>query len=163
MQFIRCTGKYECRGSRRKPGETALQVQPANKSLGVVIRSAIWLGKGKAKAITATASIESQLENTKTEQAAKNKKSAKPLTSEIRTDVDKSEPEQKEKPIPSLVADAENEEDKALLPATPAPEKPASLVEAEIKTLGDAEELVITLGIDAIASEDWIKTRTMPS
>ncbi len=130
----------------RKPGETALQVQPANKSLGVVIRSAVWLGKGKAKIITT--SVESQLENTKTEQATKNKKTAKPLASEIRTDVDKSEPEQKKKPIPSLVADAENEENnnKELLPATPAPEKPASLVEAEIKTLGDAEELVITLG-----------------
>ena len=104
----------------------ALQIQPANKSLGVAIRSAIWLGKGQAKVITATASVESQLENTKTESATKNKKVTKP--------------------IPSLVADVENEEDKALLPATPASEKPASLVEAEIKTLGDAEELVITLG-----------------
>jgi DNA primase catalytic core len=102
----------------------ALQVQPANKSLGVVIRSAVWLGKGKAKMIIA--SVKPQLENIKTEPATKNKKVTNP--------------------IPSLVADVENEEDKALLPATPAPEKPASLVEAEIKTLGDMEELVITLG-----------------
>ena len=32
--------------------EYALQVQPASKSLGVVIRSAQWMGKGKAKPIT---------------------------------------------------------------------------------------------------------------
>ena len=52
-------------------------------------------------------------------------------------------PEQNSNPIPSLAAKAESKEP---LPATPAPEKPASLVEAEIKTFGDAEELVITLG-----------------
>ncbi|MCP4474739.1 MAG: toprim domain-containing protein [Gammaproteobacteria bacterium] len=34
--------------------EFALQVQPANKSLGVAIRSAIWLGKGKAPERPAT-------------------------------------------------------------------------------------------------------------
>ena len=124
----------------------ALQVQPANKSLGVVIRSAVWLGKGQAKAITATASVESQLENTKTEKATKNKKTAKSLALETRTDVDKSEHEPKEKPIPSLATKVENKENREPLPATPAPEKPASLVEAKIKTLGDAEELVITLG-----------------
>ena len=33
----------------------ACQVQPATKSLGVVIRSAIWLGKGKAKPVTSEA------------------------------------------------------------------------------------------------------------
>jgi len=35
----------------------ALHVQPAEKSLGVVIRSAIWLGKGKAPAITSTPDV----------------------------------------------------------------------------------------------------------
>ncbi len=117
----------------------ALQVQPANKSLGVVIRSAVWQGKGKEKMITA--SVEPQLENTKTEQATKNKKSAKPLSPK---DID--EAESKDKSIPFLVADVENKEDKEQPPATAIPEKPAPLVETEIKTLGDAEELVITLG-----------------
>lgn len=32
----------------REPGVTAVQVTPANKSLGVVIRSAVWLGSGEA-------------------------------------------------------------------------------------------------------------------
>jgi len=124
----------------------ALQVQPASKSLGVVIRSAVWLGKGKSKVITT--SVEPQLENTKTEQAAKNKKSTKPLSPETRTDVDKHESKQKDKPIPSLVANAEDEKgnNEELLSATPVPEKPGSLVEAEIKLLGDLEELVITMG-----------------
>ena len=40
--------------------EYACQVQPATKSLGVVIRSAIWLGKGKAKPITTEALDERQ-------------------------------------------------------------------------------------------------------
>jgi DNA primase catalytic core len=100
----------------------ALQVQPANKSLGVVIRSAVWLGKGKAKVITASTVPQQEDKNTK--------QATKKVT----------------KPIPSLVADVENKEDKALLHATPTPETPASLVEAETKILGDAEELVITLG-----------------
>lgn len=35
--------------------EYALQVKPASKSLGVVIRSAVWLGKGAAKPVTTEA------------------------------------------------------------------------------------------------------------
>ena len=35
--------------------EYALQVKPASKSLAVVIRSAVWLGKGKAKPVTTNA------------------------------------------------------------------------------------------------------------
>lgn len=35
--------------------EYALQVKPASKSLGVVIRSAVWLGKGEAKPVTSEA------------------------------------------------------------------------------------------------------------
>jgi DNA primase catalytic core len=125
----------------------ALQVQPANKSLGVVIRSAIWLGKGQGKTITSTASVEPQLENTKTEQAAKNKKSAKPSASETKTNLEsESESEQNSNPIPSLAAKIEDEAVVESIVATPVPAKPVSLVEAEIKTLGDAEELVITLG-----------------
>ncbi len=117
----------------------ALQVQPASKSLGVAIRSAVWLGKGKAKAITASSSA--QIENTET--AAKDKKVTQANLSDIETVV---EPEPKDKSIPSLVADTESEVENELIVATPVPETPASLVEAETKILGDAEELVITLG-----------------
>jgi hypothetical protein len=38
--------------------EYATKVQPATKSLGVVIRAAQWLGKGQAKAITTEATVE---------------------------------------------------------------------------------------------------------
>ena len=45
--------------------EYALHVQPAMKSLGVVIRSAIWLGKGKAPELsTDTMSVEIETANT---------------------------------------------------------------------------------------------------
>jgi len=128
----------------------ALQVQPANKSLGVVIRSAVWLGKAKAKTKAITTSVTPQLENTKKEQVTKNKKSTKSLVLDAKTDLDlesKSEPEQNSNPIPFLATKIEN---KAIaeesIVATPVPEKPAPLVEAEIKTLGDTEELVINLG-----------------
>ncbi len=51
--------------------EYALQVQPASKSLGVVIRSAVWLGKGKAPEIKTTAKEEIIIEtNTSTSLAA---------------------------------------------------------------------------------------------
>ncbi len=133
----------------------ALQVQPASKSLGVAIRSAVWTGKGKARAITTSEIADSgneladregaaAPESQQTKIATKNKKTTKPLSPEIRTDVDKPEPE--DNAIPSLAAKTENEAVKEeSIVATPVPAKPASLVEAEIKTLGDAEELVITL------------------
>ncbi len=121
----------------------ALQVQPASKCLGVVIRSAVWLGKGKSQTITT--SDTSQQENTPAKKATKNKKLTKPLALETKTDLE-SEPENNA--IASLAVKIENEavaEEESIV-ATPVPEKPASTVEAEIKTLGDAEELVITLG-----------------
>ena len=132
--------------------EYAQQVQPAAKSLGVVIRSAVWLGKGKAQAITFSeithsdnerTDKETLLENHQAKTATKNKKTTTPPPSLVLDTETKLEPEPKDKPIPSLAANEENEE---TLPATPEPEKPASLIEAEIKTLGDMEELVITLG-----------------
>ena len=120
----------------------ALQVQPASKSLGVAIRSAVWLGKGKSQMITT--SSEPQQENTPAKKATKNKKVTKSLALETKTDLE-SEPENNA--IPSLAAKIENEAvAEESIVATPVPEKPAPLVEAEIKTLGDMEELVITLG-----------------
>ena len=66
----------------------ALQVQPANKSLGVVIRSAVWLGKGKSQAITTSGIADSDNkspdketppESHQTKTATKNKKVTNPL------------------------------------------------------------------------------------
>ena len=43
--------------------EYALQVTPASKSLGVVIRSAVWMGTGKARKITTTTKEEVAINN----------------------------------------------------------------------------------------------------
>ena len=50
--------------------EYALQVTPASKSLGVVIRSAQWLGKGKAKTITTQGMESDSLEGRVMERAS---------------------------------------------------------------------------------------------
>jgi len=109
--------------------EYALQVKPAAKSLGVAIRSAIWLGKGKTKPVTteamSTESIPVELES---------------LPPELDTTSDS---ELKDKPLPSLAAKRKID---PALPATPVPAAPNPVIDAEIKTLGDAEELIITLG-----------------
>ena len=78
--------------------EYALQVTPATKSLGVVIRSAVWLGNGRAAPVTTEAMTPI----------------AGPV-SEVR------EPE----PVPSLIADPELGTAPAL-PATPLPAPPHS-------------------------------------
>jgi DNA primase len=41
--------------------EYALQVQPADKSLGIAIRNATWLGKGKSLVITSVGAVSSSL------------------------------------------------------------------------------------------------------
>ena len=85
--------------------EYALEVQPASKSLGVVIRSAEWLGTGKKKAITTT-----------------------PIST---NDVTVKEALIKEK-INPLVAEQENIIEKPLL-ATPTPDAPKDTTDADIK------------------------------
>ncbi|NOY15821.1 MAG: toprim domain-containing protein [Gammaproteobacteria bacterium] len=101
--------------------EYALQVRPASKSLGVVIRSAVWLGKGKAK--------------------------AKPVTTESTTDETTSvvvpessvpEPVTEEESTPSLVAEEPTEP----LPAAVVPEAPKATVAADVKD----NEIIIALG-----------------
>ena len=101
--------------------EYALQVQPANKSLGVVIRSAGWLGKGKEPAKA------TELESSETLQIQ--------AQSEIR-----------EQSLPPLVADLE-EVNEALepsepLPAAVIPEAPKPDIQAEVKE----DEVVIIFG-----------------
>ena len=110
--------------------EYAQQVQPAAKSLGVAIRSAVWLGKGKAKLVT---TANNAIETTPGLVAESSYQETEAVSV--------SEP--KAGSIPSLAAEAVVEQ---TLPATPIPEAPNPVIDAEIKTLGDAEELIITLG-----------------
>jgi len=107
----------------------ALQVQPATKSLGVVVRSAVWLGKGEApKKPNATAvDCESRPMPSIHKPATKNKN--------------------KNESIPPLVADLEDlatslESDDEPLPAAVIPDAPKVDVEAQIKD----EEVVMCFG-----------------
>jgi len=109
--------------------EYALQVKPATKSLGVAIRSAIWLGKGKDKPVT-----------TKTVAAESIPVESESLAPELDTT---SESEPKDTSLPSLAAKRKIDPP---LPATPVPPAPNPIIDAEIKTLGDREEFIVQRG-----------------
>ncbi len=96
--------------------EYALHVTPASKSLGVVIRSAVWLGKGKAPAKPATVAVATS----ETKDATKNENKI-------------------EEPHPSLAAVPEPVEP---LPASPIPPPPSAEIAAEVKD----DEVVIACG-----------------
>jgi len=125
--------------------EYALQVTPANKSLGVVIRSAQWLGKGKAKPVTTEAVTAESI----------------PLpVAEPESALPESEVEPESEPalesITPLAADAQGSTNTAgagsagavkektiePLPAAAVPPAPAPAVDAEVKD----NEVIITLG-----------------
>ena len=110
--------------------EYALQVTPASKSLGVVIRSAVWLGKGKAKPVTTKA--------VSGESKAMPIPEPEPTSPEVDATL---EPDVEPKPesIPPLAAKRENPEP---LPAAVVPPAPAPTVDAEIKD----QEILIPLG-----------------
>lgn len=103
----------------------ALEVQPAHKSLGVVIRSAQWLGKGDKKAITTTAvtGAESSPAKQQFEQQLKT------VSEQMKT---------LGKPLP-----VETSEPETVLPASPLPSMPATPdVSADVKE----HELVFHFG-----------------
>jgi DNA primase len=118
--------------------EYATKVQPATRSLGVVIRAAQWLGKGQAKAITTEATVE-----------------AAPATPLAPTTPPSPLPEAPPEPEPddeeeteellSLAAASAAKEDvaeavlpAAVIPAAPRPELPAEVSDQEITiALGD--------------------------
>lgn len=93
----------------------ACQVGPATKSLGVVIRSALWLGKGKAKPITTEALVSDD--------------PITPLVAELESVLDDTDemPTAIEEPEPVDVEVPEAE-----LPAAVVPEAPQAPVEAEV-------------------------------
>ena len=105
--------------------EYALQVTPASKSLGVVIRSAQWLGKGKAPVVT-TENIETDVidDDVVIEQRSPSCKSVDHNT-EIEIP-------------PSLVADSAE----VTLPAAAVPEAPKVDIPAEV----NEREVIIPLG-----------------
>lgn len=118
--------------------EYALQVHPASKSLGVVIRSAIWLGKGESKPVTIRA------------------------ISDESTPVLISAPEPES--LPSLAAKDETDE---LLPAAAVPPSPKSDVAADIKkeeviiVLGDRRYRI--RGLDKNLSLNQLKINVLVS
>jgi DNA primase catalytic core len=99
--------------------EYALKVQPAAKSLELVIRKAVWLGKGKAPAVaTSPAPIEAPPPPRSSEEAAKGKTDTEAdrvcdaTTSPASTDAESDEPSSPiaaspEPPLPSEPAPAE--------------------------------------------------------
>ncbi|MCP4044181.1 MAG: toprim domain-containing protein, partial [Gammaproteobacteria bacterium] len=95
---------------------TALQVQPATKALGVVIRSAQWMGSGKAKPITTQPDLEPA-----------------PIPEIV------AKPAESDEAHSFLVADTEPMEP---IPATVAPEPPKLTVPAKVTS----REIIITLG-----------------
>ena len=108
--------------------EYALHVKPATKSLGVVIRSAIWIGKGTAKPMTTEAVTGESIP------ILIPKSESSPQEPDIT-----SESELKEDPVPSLTAKVENHEP---LPAVVVPDIPKADIPAEISD----REIIIALG-----------------
>ncbi|HNP65858.1 MAG TPA: CHC2 zinc finger domain-containing protein, partial [Woeseiaceae bacterium] len=102
----------------------ACQVQPATKSLSIVIRSALWLGKGKAKPITT--------------EALTSDNAITPLVAELESVLDEADDVSTamEEPEP------ESPSDEPELPAAVVPTAPQPSVEAEVTDT----DIVITLG-----------------
>jgi DNA primase catalytic core len=115
--------------------EYALKVRPAEKSLGLAIRKAQWLGKGTSKPIT-TAVSSTAASSTITQ-------SAVPTSSDEVRDAGAANP--------SLAADAEDYSQSEMprlqpLPAQVIPDAPSARPAAECKTIGNEREHVLTLG-----------------
>jgi len=108
--------------------EYALQVTPASKSLGVVIRSAVWLGKGKAKPVTTQA--------VGYESTPATVSGPEPTLLESDTEP---EPDPEPESTPSLAAKEETHEP---LSAAVVPPAPAPMVDADVKD----NEVIIALG-----------------
>jgi len=108
--------------------EYAVQVTPASKSLGVVIRSAVWLGKGKAKPVT-TESVTGETVPVVLP------KSTPPVTDTM------PEPDNEAETVIPLAAKEEIIEPEPL-PATVVPEAPKSDIDADVKD----NEIIIALG-----------------
>jgi hypothetical protein len=103
--------------------EYALKVGPASKSLGVVIRSAQWLGKGAAKAIT-TAEVAPSVESV-------------PVTKLIECQTQVEEPSVPPMPVSAQMLDV-------ALPAQVMPTPPAAPPAPAVQSIGSEREYVIS-------------------
>ncbi len=128
--------------------EYALQVKPASKGLGVVIRSAVWLGKGDAQGRANTQSTRfAHGAGSVAGAGCAGATKAKPVTSEtvtaesIPVPIPESEPSPP-KSVTSLAAKAAKERTTEPLPAAVVPEAPMPTVAADVKD----NEVIITLG-----------------
>jgi DNA primase catalytic core len=120
----------------------ACQVRPATKSLGVVIRSAIWLGKGKAKPITAEALVSDD--------------PITPLVAELESVLDDTDD------APTEIEELEPELPAAVVPATSQPPVAAEVSETDIViTLGDRRYRI--RGLDKNLSFDVMKINLLVS
>ncbi len=97
----------------------ALQVKPASKSLGLVIRKAKWLGKGKANPLTTVDNIITH----------ETDEPLNPLVADVDLDLSEQtkEEQQQEQQAESITAE------ETLLPATPIPAPSSEDINAEIK------------------------------
>lgn len=117
----------------------AVQVTPATKSLGVVIRAAQWLGKGEAKPVTTQPT---PIETPTT--------APTPPSPSSSLSPSEPEPEEEEPPLPLAAEEAAKEEDDVdelpesnePLPAAVIPDAPRADVAAEVSE----QEVVIALG-----------------
>lgn len=127
----------------------ACQVSPATKSLSVVIRSALWLGKGKAKPITTEAlTSEALTSDGPITPLVADTASMLDDSADVPTEIDVEEPE------PELSA--------AVVPAAPQPPVEAEVSETDIViTLGDRRYRI--RGLDKNQSFDVMKINLLVS
>jgi len=117
--------------------EYARQVQPAAKSLGVLIRNAQWLGKGHAKPVN----TEMVTENSAMSVAATTEPPMEESLVQEPPDVEGMTPA----PVDSVTAVCPDVHT-APLPAAVIPPEPTPFVEPHTKSLGEHMELVFTFG-----------------
>ena len=117
--------------------EYARQVQPAAKSLGVLIRNAQWLGKGHAKPVN----TEMVTENPAMSVSVTTDQPMEESLVQETPDVEAMTPAPEDS-VAAVCPDAHT----APLPAAVIPPEAIPLVEPHTKSLGETEELVFTFG-----------------
>ncbi len=130
----------------------ACQVSPATKSLGVVIRSAVWLGKGKAKPITT--------------EALTSDNPITPLVAELESVLDEADDApaeiEVEEPEPANVDEPEAELPAAVIPAVPQAPVEAEVTDTDITiNLGDRRYRI--RGLEKNLSFDVMKINLLVS
>jgi DNA primase len=127
----------------------ALKVQPATKSLGVVIRSAQWLGKGAAKPLTTQAM---EIEATPVPIVSRTSAPALSLSSSLAADLQEAAkektpaPEPPPPPAPDLAPAPTLTLPTPALPAAVIPDAPAPLPSAERRAIGNGQERQYSFG-----------------